>query len=117
MSVKNIQKAGLGVLCVMALWMAGCTHVTTGNDGQLQSYAAPAVEAGWIRSGEPIDFEGRKWYSVDDTESLMDSEVYQVGEYKDVPIFVEKIDAKPYDRLYTKFANGRFRYYEHAKND
>jgi hypothetical protein len=117
MLVKRMRLSGVAGVIVLGLLMAGCVRMKSGNDGQLQSYAAPTVEAGWIRIGEPIDFDGRKWYPQDDTESLLDSEVYQVGENKGVPIFVEKIDAKPYDRLYTKFANGRFRYYERMKND
>ena len=97
---------------VFCLLFSGCAHTDTGNDGMLQSYTAPVVEAGWIRNGDPIVFEGHQWFPVDDVESLMDSEVYQVGEYQGTQIFVDKIDAKPYDRLFTKFAKGKFRYFE-----
>lgn len=100
----------------MASFM-GCAGTDPGNDGQLQSYPVPKVEAGWIRNGDSLLFEGNQWFPVDDVESLMDSEVYQIGEYQDVQIFVEKIDAKPYDRLYTKFAKNKYRYFERSEND
>ena len=88
-----------------------------GNDGHLQSYASPVIEAGWIRNGEPIEYGGSRWFPVDDTETLLDAEVYQVGEYKGVQIFVDKVDIKPYKRLYTKFAKNKFRYYERHRDD
>ena len=52
-----------------------------------------------------------------DVENLMDSEVFQIGEYKDVQIFVDKLDVKPYQRIYTKFAKNKFRYFVRIKND
>ena len=97
--------------------LVGCRNLSSGNDGQMQSYPAPAIEAGWIRNGEPIGYNGQKWFPTDDVENLLDSEVYQVGEYKGIQVFVDKIDAKPYDRLYTKFAKGKFRYYERRPDD
>lgn len=105
------------LMMVFLVFFIGCVRGNTNNEGLLQSYPAPVVEAAWIRNGDPIVFENHRWYSVDDTESLLDSEVFQVGEYKDVPIFVLKIDARPYDRLYTKFAKGKFRYFERSPND
>ncbi|MBI3602413.1 MAG: hypothetical protein HY209_05925 [Candidatus Omnitrophica bacterium] len=97
---------------VFGLFLIGCAHMTSGNNGQLQSYPAPEVEAGWVRNGDPIEYDAQKWYAVNDVETLLDSEVYQVGEYKGVQIFVDKIDTKPYHRLYTKFAKNQFRYFE-----
>ncbi len=104
----------VGMLLVIA---CGCVRSNAGNDGLLQSYLVPVVEAAWIRNGDPIVFENHRWYPVDDTEALLDEEVFQVGEYQNVPIFVLKIDARPYDRLYTKFAKSKFRYFERASND
>ncbi len=101
-----------------AVFAAGCAHDRTGNnDGQLQSYPYPVVEAGWVRNGEPIEYGGQRWFPVNDVEILMDSEVTVIGEYKGTPIFVDKIDTKPYDRIYTKFAKNKFRYYERSPND
>ena len=107
-----MQRLILAAGIVMAGAMAGCVRVTPDAGGQLQSYPVPTVEAGWIRNGEPIELDGHKWYPVDDIENLLDGEMYQIGEYKDTSIFVEKIDTKPYNRIYTKFAKNKFRYFE-----
>ena len=96
------------------LFVTGCL-TQTGNVGNVQSYASPAIEAKWIRDGEPIEFEGELWYPADGIESLMDSEVYQIGDYKDTQIFIDKLDVRPYERLYTKYGNNQFRYFEKAK--
>src|SRR5689334_3277627 len=97
---------------VSCFLLMGCSHLSSNNEGQLQSYPSPEVEAGWIRDGQPIEFDSHKWYAVNDVEVLLDSEVYQVGEYKGVQIFVDKVDTKPYHRLYTKFGKNKFRYFE-----
>ncbi len=106
----------LGAL-VFSLWLVGCAHTSSDNEGQIQSYAAPPIEAGWIRDGQPIEYGSQRWYPVNDVETLLDSEVYQVGEYKGVQIFVDKVDTKPYHRLYTKFAKNKFRFFETRDND
>ena len=97
--------------------LGGCASVSSDNDGQVQSYAAPVIEAAWIRAGEPIEYDGYKWYPVNDYEVLQDSEVFQVSEYKGVQVFVEKIAVKPYERIYTKFDKNKFRYWERHEND
>ena len=84
---------------------------------QRRAAPAPVIEAGWIRDGEPIDYDGNKWYPVNDYEVLDDSEVYQIAEYRGVQVFVEKIAVKPYDRIYTKFDKNKFRYYERRNDD
>lgn len=116
--MDNKQKRLLAGLCLMlsAFW-GGCTTVNSGNDGQVQSYPAPVIEAGWIRNGEPIEYDGSKWYPVNDYEVLEDSEVYQITEYRGVQVFVEKIATKPYDRIYTKFDKNKFRYFERRDDD
>ena len=102
----------------MALgFVIGCSSMNSQNDGQVQSYSFAAVEPVWIRNGEPIEFEGAKWYAVNDYEVMQDSEVYLAGEYKGVQVFVEKIAAKPYERIYTKFDKNKFRYFERKSND
>ena len=106
-----------GLWLVLIVFLGGCASLNSGNDGQVQTYPAPAIEAEWIRNGEPIEFEGRKWYPVNDYEVLQDSEVYQVGEYRGVQVFVEKIATKPYARIYTKFEKNKFRYFERRDND
>ncbi|HQP09749.1 MAG TPA: hypothetical protein PKV41_00015 [Candidatus Omnitrophota bacterium] len=89
----------------------GC-QTTGGNVGQLQSYSTPAVEAEWIRSGEPIEFEEELWYPADSIEGFLDSEMMMVGAYRDVKFFVDKVDVRPYNRLYTKFGRNQFRFFE-----
>ncbi len=105
-AVKIWVAAGL-----MCFGLAGCIRSSGGNSGQLQSYPAPLIEAGWIRNGEPIIYEGDEWYPARDVENFLDTEVFQIGEYKGVQIFVDKVDIKPYERLYTKFAKGKYRYW------
>jgi len=107
-----------GLLFMSTGFLGGCASLmNAGNDGQVQSYPSPVIEAGWIRDGDPIEYDGNKWYPVNDYEVLQDSEVYQITEYKGVQVFVEKIATKPYDRLYTKFDKNKFRYYERKEND
>jgi len=107
---------GFGLCLMLSLFLGGCASLNSGND-QVQSYPAPGVEAQWIRNGEPIEFEGSKWYPANDYEVLEDSEVYQVGQYKGVQVFVEKIATKPFDRIYTKFDKNQFRYFERRDDD
>lgn len=106
-----------GLLFMLTGFLGGCASVNTGNDGQVQSYSYPAVEPEWIRNGEPIEFDGYKWYPANDFEVMDDSEVFQVDEYKGVQVFVEKIATKPYARIYTKFDKNKFRYFERRDND
>ncbi|HBO97579.1 MAG TPA: hypothetical protein DE315_00600 [Candidatus Omnitrophica bacterium] len=105
---------GLLSLVFSLLFLAGCV-TRTGNVGNLQSFSAPALEAKWIRDGEPIEFEEALWYPADGIEGLMDSEVYHVGEYKGTQVFIDKLDVRPYERLYTKYGKNQFRYFEKEK--
>ena len=116
--MKNNSRAwGLGLVLVLAGFGGGCASLNSDNNGQIQSYPAPIIEAGWIRNGDPIIYGGTKWYPVNDYEILQDSEVFQVTEYKGVQVFIEKIDTKPYERIYTKFDKNKFRYFERRDND
>ncbi len=116
MIFKRLMMGSLGTITLSA-WLVGCSHTPNQNEGQLQSYRVPDVEAGWIREGQPIEYEGKRWYPINDVEVLLDMEVYQVSEYKGVQIFVDKVDTKPYKRLYTKFAKNKFRYFEKRDHD
>ena len=106
-----------GILIFSFSIMTGCAPSSVSNSGQMEMYNTPEKEAEWIRNGEPIEFDGKLWYPQDETENLLDAEVYWVGEYRGVQFFVEKMDVKPYDRLYTKFSRNRFRYFELKKDD
>jgi len=108
---------GIGLFFMLIGFLGGCASINSGNSGQVQSYPAPAIESEWIRNGEPIEYDGSKWYPVNDYEVLQDSEVYQMMEYKGVQVFVEKIATKPYDRIYTKFDKNKFRYFERRSDD
>ncbi len=102
---------------ILGIMVSGCvpTEARSGNVGQVQSFPVPSKEASWIRNGEPIEFEGELWYPVDGIEALQDSEVLLAGEYRGVQFFVDKIDVRPYNRLYTKFDRNAFRFFEKKK--
>ena len=104
-----------GVLLGLALLASGCGH-TKGNAGNLQTYVIPKEEPLWIRQGDPLVFEGRRWYPQDNVEVLKDSELRPLGEYRGTQFFVEKVDVRPYRRLYTKFGPNLFRVFE-QQND
>jgi hypothetical protein len=88
----------------------GCGFPKSGDN--VLSVPTPVNEPEWIRSGEPILFDNQNWYPTDEVENLMDNELYKVGEYRDVPFYLEKTDVKPFDRVYTRFANNRYRAFE-----
>lgn len=102
-------------LVSMFAWGVGCSSM--GNTGIVQSYGFSSVEPLWVRNGEPVVYDSKKWYPRDDAETLQDSEVFLIGEYRNIQIFVDKMDVKPYDRLYTKFGVNQYRYYKLAGND
>lgn len=91
-----------------AVVLVGCTHAQH-NEGLMAKYAVPEIEAEWIRNGEPIDFDGQLWYPQDRYDILLDSEVFYKGEFRGVAFFVEKIDARPYEKVFTKFGRNKFR--------
>jgi hypothetical protein len=91
--------------------VSGCVLTQGGPDTSFTS-SYPLTEPEWIRDGQPIEFDGEQWYPTDNVESLLDTEVYQAGEYKGVPFYLDKTDVKPFDRLYTRFAKNRYRAFE-----
>jgi hypothetical protein len=93
------------------VFVAGCQS-TKGNTGNLQNYSFNSIEAEWIRNGHPIEFEDGLWYPADGVEGFLDSEMRLMGEYHGVPFFVDKVDVRPFDRLYTKFDKNKFRFFE-----
>jgi len=78
-------------------------------------YDFPEVETQWIRDGEPIKFEEGLWYPQDNVDILLDAEVYSVAEYRDIEVFVGKVDVRPYEQLYTKFGRNKFRSFKKRK--
>jgi hypothetical protein len=113
MQARNKIAAGL---IVAIFFLGGCA--SSGNEGRIQSYPAPETEAKWIREGEPIIYDGKRWYPQDDVEVLTDPEMALIGDYRGVQVFVAKSDVKPFQRLYTKFDINKYRYYySKKKND
>lgn len=102
----------LFVLCCTVM-SVGCNTPTGIKPDQAK---VVGLEAAWIREGEPIIFEGTSWYPQDDIENLFENELYLLGEYQGVEYFVEKMDVRPYNRLYTKFGKNRFRLFEKNKS-
>ena len=98
--------------CLLSFLPAAGCQSTEGNVGRVQSYPLASVEAAWIRNGEPIEFEGRSWYPSDGVENFLDSEMDLLGEYRGVQFFADKVDIRPYERLYTKFGRNKFRFFE-----
>lgn len=107
------MKKNQNILAVFLLagLTASCSGLS-GNSGRLPSYPVPDVEAAWIRNGESLVFEGEKWAPERAVEILSDDEVMIVGEDRGVQIFIEKVDIRPYNRLYTKFARNKFRIFK-----
>ena len=110
-----IRAAFLLLLFLPAVFLGCAGSSRSGNVGNVFSYPVPSDEALWIRDGEPIEFEEDLWYPADGTEGFLDAEVELLGEYRGVQFFVDKTDVKPYNRLYTKFARNKFRYFEKNK--
>lgn len=105
MKLKAMIILSTAFLCV------GC-QTTGGNVGHVQSYSTMPIEAEWIRNGEPIIFEEEEWYPADSVEGFLDSEMMLVGVYRDVQFFIDKVDIRPFARLYTKFGRNQFRFFE-----
>lgn len=105
----------LGYL-TLAVLAAGCNGTMAASRGSSQ-YSFSSLEPEWIRNGEPIVFENEPWYPKDDVDILTDNEVYLLGEYNSVQFFVEKLDVRPYHRLYTKFSANKYRIYRKNRND
>jgi len=99
---------------LLAMGMIGCSSGFT-NQGRMTRYITPEVEATWIREGEPIKFEDELWYPQDKVDILKDDEVLRLGAQNGIEFFIDKIDVRPYNRLYTKFGKNTFRVFQ--KND
>ena len=110
---KFVPMIGLGISLLI---LTSCV-TNEGNIGNMSTYAIPPNgEAQWIRNGEPIDFEENLWYPQDEVDTLLDSEVVPMGEYRSVQFFVETTDVRPLNQLYTKFGRNKFRVYRPMKS-
>ena len=90
----------------MSVSLLGCA---VAEKSVLAEFRIPQKEADWIVAGKPIEYEGELWYPQDAIDILLDTEVTLLGEYQGVQFFAEKIDVRPYDRIYTKFGRNKFR--------
>ena len=72
------ERLKIGLMFILIGFLGGCAAMNSGNDGQVQSYPTPVIEAQWIRNGDPIEYDGYKWYPGNDYEVLQDSEVLQM---------------------------------------
>ncbi|MFT5387351.1 MAG: hypothetical protein ACI9F2_000876 [Lysobacterales bacterium] len=88
----------------------GC-QTTKAQDTQ-RNFIVKDLEPEWIRNGEAIEFEGEMWHPQDGIEGFKDSEMYYLGEYRNTQIFIDKVDVRPYNRIYTKFSTNKFRYFK-----
>ncbi len=113
--MDKIMKRQVIVCIMMLVALSGC-QTTQGNAGKVNAHYAVSDEAQWIRQGEPLEFEGQLWYPVDGVEGFLDSEMLLLGEYRGVSFFVDKVDIRPFGRLYTKFDNNKFRFFEQRIN-
>jgi len=109
--IKNYSLIIIGVGLLSVLFLTGCKG-TVGNTGKFMTYEYEATEAVWIRNGEPIEYEEMNWFPADGVESFLDAEMQLMGEHRGVKFFVDKVDVRPYDRLYTKFDRNKFRFFE-----
>ncbi len=100
------------LFCIFTILTMISCQTTTSRRHLDRSYPFEAIEADWIVNGEPIEFEGEQWYPQDGIEVFTDQEMHLLGEYRDVQFFVDKVDVRPFARLYTKFDNNKFRYYK-----
>lgn len=109
--VRLVKVLGLMSMVYGLLSMTGCQS-TRGNVGRMPSYALSSIEAEWIRNGDPIEFESELWYPVDGVEGFLDSEMRFMGTHQGVEYFIDKVDVRPFSRLYTKFGKNKFRFFE-----
>jgi len=115
--MNELQRWKIGLAVGLAVLLAGCVPSHSGSIGQVEIYPSSNREPNWLRNGGPIEFEGYKWYPVNDYEVLDDEEVLQVAKYKGMQVFVAKISTRPYDRIYTKFGKNKFRYFQRREDD
>ncbi len=101
---------------VLACLSSGC-GTTAVSDNSVMTYRIISPEPAWIRNGEPIQYESDLWYPRDTVDILTDAEVIVLGKYREVEFYLQAIDVRPYDRLYTKFGKNKFRVFATKSSD
>ena len=107
---------GLGFIMSAVVFSSGCFS-SAGHDTSMTLYKTISPEPQWIRNGEPIEFEGELWYPRDTIDILTDLEVMPLGQYRDVEFYLQMIDVRPYERIYIKFGENKFRVFETKSAD
>ncbi len=105
------MKRMLMVLLLGIFTAAGCFLPSRALD-QHANMPAISLEPEWIRNGEPLEIEKTIWYPTDEVERLMEDEMVQIGVFRNVAVFIERVDVKPYARVYTRFDRSRYRSFE-----
>lgn len=115
----GLGRWGTQIFCIallLTITTTGCQS-TSGKNKHMPNYALSSIEAEWIRNGEPIEFESELWYPVDGVEGFLDSEMRFMGTHQGVEYFIDKVDVRPFSRLYTKFEKNKFRFFEKRINE
>ena len=100
------------------LWVVFCLALAAGcglprrTDDTGIVTSSQLTEPLWIRNGEPVIFEGEDWFPTDEVENFLDGEIYQAEVYRDVPVFIDRTDVRPFERVYTRFGKNRYRAFE-----
>ena len=92
-------------LLFFILALFGCA---AGSSGRISSDYA-IKDADWIREGRPIIYEDKSWFPTEHIENHLDREMEYLGEFQQVPFYVERRQIKPYNRIYTKFGYHKYR--------
>ncbi len=106
-----MKKILMAVLFLVTGVVAGCV-MPQRDDNQGLITVTQLTEPVWIRNGEPVSFESEDWFPTDEVENLLENEVFQIGMYRDMPLFVERADVRPFERLYTRFSRNRYRAFQ-----
>ncbi len=106
----------MGVMIVLVFFNSGCFSLS-GQNKSAMLYSVVSPEPEWIRNGEPIEFEGELWYPRDTVDILTDPEVLPLGKYRGIAFYLQTVDVRPYERIYTKFGKNKFRVFETKSSD
>ena len=106
-----MKKMHVLVLFVIMGSLAGCVVPQPRGDQGI-NISAGLDEPAWVRNAEPLSFEEEDWFPTDEVESLLENEIFQVGVCRGLPVYIEKTDVRPFERLYTRFAKNRYRAFQ-----
>jgi len=76
--MKN-NRSNIFILLFIIVALVGCNN-SASNKAKTGSSLDLDMEPLWIRRGNPIEFEGKRWFPQDGIETLLATEVYSLGE-------------------------------------